>query len=72
MMSDPVSGELVGQGGTPYEGANDVYGGAIMRSEGTRASHKGLGTHVGATSAWGRGQARKHALLERSKQPQKP
>ena len=49
-----------------------MYGGAIMRSEGTRASHKGLGTHVGATSAWGRGQARKHALLERSKQPQKP
>ena len=30
-----------------------MYGGAIMRSEGTRASHRGIGTHVGATSAWG-------------------
>ena len=46
-MSDPVSGELVGQGGTQYEGANDVYGGAIMRSEGSRARHRGLGMHVG-------------------------
>ena len=49
----------------PYEGASDVYGGAIMRSEGTRASHKGLGTHVGATSGEGAGaQARSAGAFE--------
>lgn len=38
-MHDPVCRELVGQGAT-YEEASDVYGGAKMRSEGTRTRHR--------------------------------
>ena len=41
VMNDPVSRELVGQGAT-YEEASDVCGGAKLRSEGTRARHRGL------------------------------